>query len=124
MEGGRGGVCAGFRPRPRQAIFWITWTIFIAEFSPCAALRTKQRPPISEGPVSNWRRYAGRPVPDDRVRREVSNRSLYECDFAEWCDTNAMLVREHRFAEADTERIAEELEGLGRGEQHNLGTHV
>ncbi len=44
----------------------------------------------------------------------------YNKDFHSWLLQNAALLREGRFAEADTEHIAEELEAMGKKEQREL----
>ena len=49
--------------------------------------------------------------------------SLYDRDVAEWASRNAELLRNHRFAEADIENIAEEIEDLSLNRQHSLFSH-
>jgi predicted nucleic acid-binding Zn-ribbon protein len=44
----------------------------------------------------------------------------YNTDFYSWLMQNAALLREGRFAEADAEHIAEELEAMGKKEQREL----
>jgi hypothetical protein len=41
----------------------------------------------------------------------------YEKDFYAWLMTNIQLIRQGRFAEMDSENIAEELEAMGRSEK-------
>jgi hypothetical protein len=45
---------------------------------------------------------------------------LYEQDLFEWTVRNAELLRAGRFAEADMEHIAEEIEDMGKSERHEL----
>ena len=47
-------------------------------------------------------------------------RDLYDLDFYEWIVRNAGLLRVRRFDEADIERIAEEIEDMGKREQREL----
>jgi Domain of unknown function DUF29 len=49
----------------------------------------------------------------------VSN-SLYERDFYAWANQQAALLRDGRLAEADIEKIAEEIESMGRSEKREL----
>ena len=51
-------------------------------------------------------------------------RDLYDLDFFEWTVHNAELLRAGRFAEADVERIAEELEDMGKREQRELASRL
>lgn len=44
----------------------------------------------------------------------------YEQDFYAWLITNVQLIRQGRFAEMDSENIAEELEAMGRSEKRAL----
>lgn len=44
----------------------------------------------------------------------------YEHDFYSWLVFNARLLREGRFAEADIDNIAEELEGMSRSEKRAI----
>jgi hypothetical protein len=46
--------------------------------------------------------------------------SLYEKDFYEWSMKTADLVRSGKFAEIDTDNLAEELESLGRSEKREF----
>lgn len=48
------------------------------------------------------------------------NTRKYESDFYAWANEQAALLREGRFAEADVENIAEEIESLGRSEKREL----
>src|SRR2546427_6466427 len=49
---------------------------------------------------------------------------LYEQDFFEWTIRNAALLRAGRFAEADREHIAEEIEDMGKSERGELGSRL
>lgn len=49
---------------------------------------------------------------------------LYESDFYRWLLENANLLRTGRVSEADLDRIAEELEDMGRSERRALGSHL
>jgi hypothetical protein len=44
----------------------------------------------------------------------------YEQDFYAWLRHNAALIRQGKFAEIDTENIAEELEGMARRDRRQL----
>ncbi len=44
----------------------------------------------------------------------------YEKDFYGWLLHNAKLIRDGRFSEIDAQNVAEELEGMGRGEKREL----
>jgi hypothetical protein len=46
--------------------------------------------------------------------------SLYERDFYAWANEQASLLRAGRFAEADLENVAEEIESMGRSEKREL----
>jgi len=48
------------------------------------------------------------------------NTRKYDSDFYAWANEQAALLREGRFAEADVENIAEEIESLGRSEKREL----
>lgn len=50
----------------------------------------------------------------------VSAKDLYSLDFFEWTARNAELLRAGRFDEADIERIAEELEDMGKRDRREL----
>ncbi len=49
---------------------------------------------------------------------------LYEQDFFEWTLRNAELLRAGRFDETDVERIAEELEDMGKREHRELHSRL
>ena len=51
-------------------------------------------------------------------------KDLYDQDFVEWTVCNAELLRAGRFDEADIERIAEELEDMGKRERHELASRI
>ncbi len=55
---------------------------------------------------------------------EPTVKDLYEQDFFEWTARNAELLRAGRFAEADLEHIAEEIEDMGRSERHELRSRL
>jgi hypothetical protein len=48
------------------------------------------------------------------------NSSLYEQDFYAWANEQAGLLRDGKFAAADIERIAEEIESMGKTEKREL----
>ena len=50
----------------------------------------------------------------------MRNASNYEGDFHAWAGEQAALLRERRFAEADIDNIAEEIDALGRSEKRAL----
>lgn len=45
---------------------------------------------------------------------------LYDQDFYAWAMKNAELIRQGHWADIDLEHVAEELEGMGRGEWYEL----
>ena len=47
-------------------------------------------------------------------------KELYDQDFFAWAAYNARLLREGRLAEADVERIAEEIEDVGKRDQREV----
>jgi hypothetical protein len=49
---------------------------------------------------------------------------LYDEDLFVWACRNAQLLREGRFAEADVENIAEEIESLGKEQVHGLESQM
>ena len=53
---------------------------------------------------------------DDHIVRPTT----YDSDFYAWANQQAALLRKGRFAEADVENIAEEIESLGRSEKREL----
>ena len=46
--------------------------------------------------------------------------SKYEEDFYNWAMTNASLLKQRKFNEADMENIIEEIEAMGRSEKNQL----
>ena len=50
----------------------------------------------------------------------MTAKDLYDHDFFEWTQCNAALLRESRFDHADIEHIAEEIEDMGKSQQHEL----
>lgn len=50
----------------------------------------------------------------------MRNASRYDSDFHAWAGEQAALLRERRFAEADIDNIAEEIDALGRSEKRAL----
>ncbi len=61
-------------------------------------------------------------ISSPRVTAEgsVSDTDTYDRDFYAWATEQAALLRAGRFAEADVQHIAEEIETLGRGEKREL----
>jgi plasmid stabilization system protein ParE len=55
---------------------------------------------------------------------EPTVKDLYEQDFFEWTARDAELLRAGRFAEADLEHIAEEIEDMGKSERRELRTRL
>ncbi len=53
-----------------------------------------------------------------------SAKDLYDQDFFEWTVRNAELLRARRFDEADVDRIAEELEDMGKREKNELASRL
>jgi len=49
---------------------------------------------------------------------------LYDQDFFEWTARNAELLRAGRLDEADLERIAEEIEDMGKGQHRELESRL
>ena len=49
---------------------------------------------------------------------------LYGKDFAEWTAHNARLIRQRRFAEADLEHIAEEIEDMGKRDRREVSNRL
>lgn len=50
--------------------------------------------------------------------------AFYERDYYRWLIENANLLRTGRVSEADLDRIAEELEEMGRSERRALASHI
>lgn len=50
----------------------------------------------------------------------LTQQEIYHRDFYTWAMQNAQLLRQGRFSEVDVERIAEELESMGRSERREL----
>lgn len=46
--------------------------------------------------------------------------SVYEKDFYAWTKEQAMLLREHNFAELDVDHLIEEIENMGRSKRQQL----
>lgn len=57
-------------------------------------------------------------------RRSATPTSLYEQDFLAWTLEQAAFLRSHDFANADIERIAEEIEDLGRSSRLALSSQL
>jgi hypothetical protein len=55
-----------------------------------------------------------------KARETLPRPDLYERDFYSWALEQAALLRERRFAEMDLENLAEEIDGLARGEAREL----
>ncbi len=55
---------------------------------------------------------------------EVLTKDLYDRDFLEWTRSNAALLRAGRFDQADIDRIAEEIEDMGKNQQRELGSRL
>jgi hypothetical protein len=49
---------------------------------------------------------------------------LYDRDFYAWTQRASELLRKGRFAEADVEHVAEEIEDMGKEQQHALRSHT
>jgi len=49
---------------------------------------------------------------------------LYDLDYAEWADETAKLLREGRLREVDMDRVAEEIEDIGKSQRHQLRSRV
>ena len=54
----------------------------------------------------------------------VIAKSLYDTDFAEWTAETAELLRKRRFDELDLENLIEEIESLGRSQQHAVRSQM
>jgi len=50
----------------------------------------------------------------------MTAKDLYDHDFFEWTQCNAALLRTGCFEEADIEHLAEEIEDMGKSQQHEL----
>jgi hypothetical protein len=55
-----------------------------------------------------------------KARETLPRPDLYERDFYSWALEQAALLRARRFAELDLENLAEEIDGLARGEAREL----
>lgn len=47
----------------------------------------------------------------------MATKTLYDTDFAEWSNRTSELIRAGRFNEIDAEKVAEEIESLGKMER-------
>jgi hypothetical protein len=54
----------------------------------------------------------------------TATKTMYETDFVEWTAHTAALLREGRFDAVDLEHLAEEIEDLGRNDQHTVLSHL
>jgi uncharacterized protein DUF29 len=54
----------------------------------------------------------------------TTNTDVYATDFLHWCLTTAALVRAGQWDAIDPEALAEELESLGKGQQHELESRL
>ena len=52
------------------------------------------------------------------------NAALYEQDFYVWANQNAEWLRDHQLSEIDAANIAEELESMGKSQQHALNSRL
>ena len=57
-------------------------------------------------------------------RPESKTNTLYDADFAVWCQEQARLVRERRFDELDIANVAEELETMRRSDKHQIRSRL
>ena len=53
-----------------------------------------------------------------------TNAKLYTRDFFAWTQATAALIREGKWHEIDPERVAEELEGIGTQDKHELSQRL
>ena len=53
-----------------------------------------------------------------------TNAELYERDFFTWTQATATLIRQGKWHEIDPERVAEELEGIGLQDKHELAQRL
>jgi hypothetical protein len=56
--------------------------------------------------------------------RTMKAAELYDLDFAQWAEQNAELLRAGRFADADIEHIAEEIEDLAKSTRLALRSRI
>jgi hypothetical protein len=54
----------------------------------------------------------------------TTTKTLYDTDFVEWTAHTAGLLREGRLDDVDLEHLAEEIEDLGRNDQHTVLSHL
>jgi hypothetical protein len=57
-------------------------------------------------------------------RNRVPNHTLYEQDFYAWTQTTANLIRAGQWYDIDRDALAEEIESLGKSEQHELSNRL
>jgi hypothetical protein len=50
--------------------------------------------------------------------------ALYDEDFLEWTRRSADLLRKHCFAQVDVEHVAEEIEDMGKRDQHETASRM
>lgn len=50
--------------------------------------------------------------------------SLYETDFVRWTETQRDLLIEKRFDRLDLDNLIEEIDSLGRSQQHSVKSHL
>ena len=54
----------------------------------------------------------------------TTTKTLYDIDFVEWTAHMAEMLREGRLDDVDREHLAEEIEDLGRNDQHTVLLHL
>ena len=54
----------------------------------------------------------------------TTTKTLYDIDFVEWTAHMAEMLREGRLDDVDLEHLAEEIEDLGRNDQHTVLLHL
>jgi hypothetical protein len=62
--------------------------------------------------------------PARRKGDRMSLKTLYNTDFAAWSDQTAALIRAGQFAEIDFQKVAEEIEDMGKSERAAVWSHL
>jgi len=61
---------------------------------------------------------------NERMDRQTDLSALYDEDFFEWTRRTAEILRRNCFAQADIDHVAEEIEDMGKRDQHETASRM
>jgi hypothetical protein len=63
-------------------------------------------------------------IQDDRSLINISDRILYDRDYAAWAEQTALLLRDRQFGAVDLENLIDELDDMSRREKRSFTSNV